>query len=224
MGSRRGRLAWVVLAVSMLVSPLAAGAPKSRPSPSPTETPIDLDAPMDLPANADGVDLNAVIEDAPTISESSAVGEGWKDSALGVALPSPGPEWVRISPVPEAPGARAVFVHARGEKVRALFAIGIDTAPEPKDPAGYAKRSFDSLSQLGFKILKKGPVTLGTRTGFAIAFITGTGLRRYEQYYVPGPKGSLVVLTFQAPTAIFDAEVGEFRTAAKAIQTKEPGK
>ena len=203
-----------VAVLALLLPALAFAAPK-KPAPSPTETPIDIDAPS-TPAPDGGVDLDAAIEDAPAPT-NAASGAAWIDKALGAKLASPGVEWAMLSPVPEAPGARAAFLHVRGEKVRAMIVVGVDLAPDPKDASGYAKKTFASLAELGFEIQRKGPLKVAGKDAFAIAFVTKNALRRYEQYYVPGPKGSLVVLTFQAPAPIFDAEVKDFRTTAQGL-------
>lgn len=205
--------------VLLLVPALALAAGKADKK----KTPAPLPTPETLPANdlLDGVTLDVDL-DAPIEDAVQKRGGDYEDATLLYTIPSPGPDWVRISPVESAPRLAAAFVHVRGTSVLSMIAVTVDRAAKPNDPAQYAQKAFQTLSAppLLFKVDDKGPLKIAKRTAFRISYHSAKGDRGYEQVYLPGPGGSIIVLTFQSPKSTFVQERMAFRQAAGNIAFK----
>lgn len=189
----------LLLAVSLFA---ATPIPEDTPPPDESVSDVMEDAPIDV--------------DVTEPSDARKLGADFVDPNFLFTIPSPGAEWLRISPVDTAPTLRAAFVHLRGSSMLAMISVTVDSNPSPKDPPGYAQAAFRTLTSppLLFKIEKKGPLKVAGRTAYTVQFQSAKGDRTYEQVYLPGKSGSLVVLTFQAPTATFAREQAAFRQSA----------
>ncbi len=161
------------------------------------------------------VDLDKPIDD-----DVRSRGGDFRDPNFLFTIPSPGPEWLRISPVESMPSLRAAFVHTRGDQVLSLITVGVDANPSPKDASAYAQSTFKTLTSppLLFKIDTKGKTKIAGKEAFTVSYHSAKGDRGYEQVYLPGKSGTLVVLTFQAPKSTFEAERAAFRKSAGAIR------
>ena len=184
----------------LVLAPLAARAQDSDPDPSIDDSGLEIAAPAD-----DG---------------SHVMGGDFSDAALGLSLPSPGPDWLRIAPVKGSATIAAAFLHPNGDKIRAVIAVAVDRKANNKDLAGYAKQTWTTLAALpiGFSVDQKNTVKIGGRDAFVLDYSQSNKRRKYSQLYLPLPAGGIAVVTFQAPAPIFEKEVGAFRGMAKSIQ------
>src|SRR5438477_9630404 len=80
-----------------------------------------------------GIDDSGLDADAPKDDGSHLLGGDFADAKLGLSLPSPGPEWTRIAPVPGSSTLIAAFLHANGAKIRAVIGVGVDPKANGKD-------------------------------------------------------------------------------------------
>lgn len=168
----------------------------------------------------DALDIEMEDLDDPSSAETSRELGGDYEDVLGFRIGSPGPEWTAIRGPKRAPGIRGAFVHTRGQKIGGLIAITADeNVGGKKDAVAYARDTFASLTAppLLFKVEEKKEITIAKRKCFNIRYRSADGRTRYEQLYIPGPKGSIVVLTLQAPQAMFENEAKAFRASAATI-------
>src|SRR5688500_20267573 len=106
-----------------------------------------------------------------------------------------------------------MFVKRVSGAPEALLVISGDLEPKPRDIAQYAKASFATLTAdpLGFKILEKGAYkNEAIGAGYRITYRSKDGLKRFEQVYMTGARGSILFLTIQATACVFDSAYGTF--------------
>ena len=173
-----------------------------------------------MPLSARAADTDTLDEIEAPKPDTENLGADYIDADLKFVIPSPGPDWLRISPVPNSPGVRVAFMHIEQGAVRAILAVTVDTKPIPKDLIPYVKQAVAPLTSppLSFTIQKKTPVKIAGEDAFVIDYLAPSKVRRYEQLYVPVRSGAMAVMTFQAPTSTFDSEVSSFRDCAKKFQ------
>lgn len=216
----------ILFASALCLATLGAGPSKSGTKPTPTPEVVEIDA-SDVDGGAaveeDAIDVapeEGLDYELPGEADPQALGASYVDTNFLFTVPSPGAEWTRIAPVPDAPGLRAAFVHARGPSVLSMFTVAVDPAPKQKDVGAYAQAAFATLTAppLLFKISSKATRTLAGKKAFTIVYTNTNGTRTYEQVYLPGASGTIVVLTFQAPTKLFERESKAFRAVVAAMK------
>ena len=134
-------LALLVALLTTAVPSLAAGPTKAKPKATPKQPDVvdieasDVEGASTVETPEETAPEESLDYSLPEESDAQVLGADFVDGNFLFTIPSPGAEWVRITPVPNAPGLRAAFVHARGEAVLAMITVAVDPTPKQKDVA-----------------------------------------------------------------------------------------
>ena len=158
-----------------------------------------------------------LIAGAPAEPVEAPAARELSSSQYGLHVDPPDADWTFDTPA-DAPGVLGAFVHRRGDQVLAIITVSADAHPQPSDPAGYAKRTFETLAKppMSFVLGKKGALKDGGRAGFEMRFGPKDGTKKYVQRYFSAQGGGILVFGLQAPKKSFDSE---FPTFEKLVET-----
>lgn len=135
-------------------------------------------------------------------------GETYESEDL-IAKP-PGSRWVLHTSIPGAPNLRGAYVNPRTSGGKgsvdpsSMITFGIDPVPFTKDPEAYVKSGFDRMGQppLSFRPGKRAAVKLkGSAPAFRIEYTDRDGVRHFTQVAILTPRGGILIVTLQAPSA-----------------------